>query len=365
MKSAYIHIPFCQSICSYCDFAKVYYNKQFTMKYLKELEKEINENYKGEKLDTIYIGGGTPSVLDKNELEYLFRILKKLNRNKTYEYTIECNIENITEEKIKIFSKYGINRVSLGVQTFNPKFLKYLNRHHTKEDVKKTIETLKKYKIENINVDLIYALPNQTIEDLEKDINEFLLLDIPHISTYSLIIEPNTILYNKKEKNINEELDYEMYNLILKKLSSYEHYEVSNFAKKGYESKHNLTYWNNNHYYGFGVGASGYKDNIRYDNTRSINHYLKGTRMINKDIIDFNTKLENEFILGLRKINGINKSEFQNKYHFNIKDIKIINTLIKKGKLTETEEYIYITNIYTSNDVLVEFLGINYEIYNV
>ena len=335
------------------------------MDYLKELEKEIKNNYNNDVLKTIYIGGGTPSSLDLEELEYLFNILDSLIKDTNYEYTIECNVENLTEEKIKLFKKYGINRVSIGVQTFNEKYLKFLNRHHSRDDVINIINILKKYNINNINVDLIYALPGQTLEELDDDLEEIIKLDIPHISTYSLIIEPNTILYNNGIKNIYEELDFKMYEKIINKLNNYNHYEVSNFAKPGYESKHNLTYWNNNEYYGFGVGASGYINGIRYDNTRSINNYLKGTRMVQKEYIDFNTKLENEFILGFRKISGINKKEFYDKYHFEIKNIEIINELIKKGLLTETDDNIYIKNIYTSNNVLVEFLGVNYEKYNI
>ena len=365
MNSIYIHIPFCSSIFSYCDFTKIYYNKLFTMDYLKELEKEIKNNYNNDVLKTIYIGGGTPSSLDLEELEYLFNILDSLIKDTNYEYTIECNVENLTEEKIKLFKKYGINRVSIGVQTFNEKYLKFLNRHHSRDDVINIINILKKYNINNINVDLIYALPGQTLEELDDDLEEIIKLDIPHISTYSLIIEPNTILYNNGIKNIDEELDFKMYEKIINKLNNYNHYEVSNFAKPGYESKHNLTYWNNNEYYGFGVGASGYINGIRYDNARSINNYLKGTRMVQKEYIDFNTKLENEFILGFRKISGINKKEFYDKYHFEIKNIEIINELIKKGLLTETDDNIYIKNIYTSNNVLVEFLGVNYEKYNI
>ena len=332
---------------------------------MKELEKEIKNNYNNDVLKTIYIGGGTPSSLDLEELEYLFNILDSLIKDTNYEYTIECNVENLTEEKIKLFKKYGINRVSIGVQTFNEKYLKFLNRHHSRDDVINIINILKKYNINNINVDLIYALPGQTLEELDDDLEEIIKLDIPHISTYSLIIEPNTILYNNGIKNIDEELDFKMYEKIINKLNNYNHYEVSNFAKPGYESKHNLTYWNNNEYYGFGVGASGYINGIRYDNTRSINNYLKGTRMVQKEYIDFNTKLENEFILGFRKISGINKKEFYDKYHFEIKNIEIINELIKKGLLTETDDNIYIKNIYTSNNVLVEFLGVNYEKYNI
>ena len=162
----------------------------------------------------------------------------------------------------------------LPLKTFNSKYLEFLGRHHSKEEVFNKVKLLKEYGITNINVDLIYALPNQTLLELENDIDIILSLDIPHISTYSLIIEPNTVLYNKRIKNIDEDLDNDMYNIIISKLNNYIHYETSNFAKNGYESKHNLTYWNNDYYYGFGLGASGYVSDIRYDNTRNLNKYL-------------------------------------------------------------------------------------------
>ena len=272
IRSAYIHIPFCMSICSYCDFCKFYYNREMVNKYLSALEQEINSRYKGEVLNTIYIGGGTPSCLNIEELTRLFEILKVFKID-NLEYTIECNIENITEEKLVLFKKYGINRISIGIQTFNDKYIKYLNRNHTKNSAIETINLVKKY-FDNINVDLIYALPKQTLEELGNDIDIYLGLDISHISTYSLLIEPHTMLYNNNEENIDENLDYEMYKLICNKLSDYEHYETSNFGK--IKSRHNLVYWNNEEYYGFGMGASGYINSIRYDNTRSFNEYIKG-----------------------------------------------------------------------------------------
>ena len=360
MKSVYIHIPFCDTICSYCDFCKFLKNNEWIDKYLISLEREKNANYKGEVLDTIYIGGGTPSCLNVEELTKLFNVIKVLNKNKDYEFTFECNIENITEDKLKLLYENGVNRLSIGVQTFNEKYLSFLNRKHTKEEIINKINICKEIGFKNINIDLIYGLPNQTLDELNNDIDEFLKLDITHISTYSLIIEPNTKLYINNVKNIDDNLDYEMYKLICNKLkdNGYNHYEISNFSKVGYESKHNLTYWNNDNYYGFGMGASGYIDNVRYDNTRNINKYLNGEYVKESHTLDLNETIENEFILGLRKIKGINKETFKNKYNKDIKEIEIVNKLIKENKLLEDEKNIYINKdyIYVSNDILVEFI---------
>ena len=365
MKSCYIHIPFCKTICSYCDFCKFYYNKKWILNYLDQLEEEIKLNYKGEKLSTIYIGGGTPTSLDYGELKYLLDIVKKLKLSDDYEYTIEANVETLNLDKIKLLREYGINRVSIGVESIVEKNIKFLDRHHTKEDVIRVITLLKKSGINNINIDLIYALPHQNIDDLKVDLEFFLSLNIPHISTYSLMIEPHTKLYINHEQNIDETLDLNMYNYICKKLkdNGYNHYEISNFSKKNFQSKHNLTYWNNEEYYGFGVGASGYVNNIRYDNTRSINKYIDGNYRFMEEKVDFNTKVENEFILGFRKFKGINKKIFYDKYKIDINSLDIIKKLKREKKLSEDRDNIFINPkyIYISNQILVEFLGGNYE----
>ncbi len=357
MKSAYIHIPFCNTICSYCDFCKFLKNTEWVDKYLTELNKEISSTYKGEVLDTLYIGGGTPSSLDITELNRLFDILKIFKLNETYEFTFECNIESITEEKLKLLKNNRVNRISIGVETFNDKYLTFLNRHHTKEESINTINLVKKY-FDTINIDLMYAIPGETLKELESDIDILLNLDIPHISTYSLIIEENTKLFIDKTEYIDDELDSDMYNLIIDKLEGFNHYEVSNFSKPGYESKHNLTYWNNNNYYGFGCGASGYIDDTRYDNTRSLNKYLNGEYIYTSNKLSKEETIQNEFILGLRKINGINKNTFKSKYNIDIKSIDIVNKLLKENKLIEDENNIFINPkyIYTSNYILEEFI---------
>lgn len=294
----------------------------------------------------------------------MFSIISKFNLSQTCEFTIECNIESITEDKLKLFKKNNVNRLSIGVQTFNDKFLKFLNRKHTKKEVIEKIKLAKMIGFDNINIDLIYALKNETLKDLEQDIDIFLSLNIEHISTYSLIIEPHTKLYIEKCDNIDPELDYKMYKLICDKLeqNGFNHYEISNFSKAGYESKHNLVYWNNLEYYGFGLSASGYINNKRYDNTKNIYKYFNNQFIDNICELTLNEKIENEFILGFRKINGINKENFYKKYKFLITDFFQIKKLILENKLIDDSFNIYINPkyIYIQNQILVELIGEDY-----
>ncbi len=361
--SIYIHIPFCDTICSYCDFCKVFYNSKLVDDYLCALSHEIDMYYKGEVINTLYIGGGTPSCLSVQQLYVLFDILSRFNFSDDYEFSFECNIESINYDKLKFLYDHGVNRLSIGVQTFNLKFLKFLNRNHSSDLVVNRINMAKEIGFNNINIDLIYAIPGETLDDLNYDIDMFLDLGINHISCYSLILEEHTKLYVDGVSNISEDLDRDMYELICDRLSSngFNHYEISNFSKSGFESKHNLVYWNNMHYYGFGCGASGYIDNVRYDNTRSLNKYIKGEYRLNEDVLDRNSIIENEFILGFRKINGINICDFNKKYGNIFNDV--VNKKIKEGKLINDGVNIFINPdyIYVSNSILVDFIGEKYE----
>lgn len=360
MTSVYIHIPFCHNICSYCDFCKFYYNEKLVNDYLDNLYNEVKTRYKHDLVKTIYIGGGTPSCLSKKQLNKLFNIIDIFNKDSLLEFTFECNIEDINEELLILLKNNGVNRLSIGVQSFNQKLLKLLGRKYDINCIDK-IKLCKKYM--NVNIDLIYAIPGETLMDLEKDLDILLALDVDHISCYSLIIEEHTKLYIDGISNISDELDYSMYQLINNRLNNYNHYEISNYAKNGKESIHNLTYWNNDHYYGFGLGSSGYIDNIRYDNTRSINNYFKGNYIYKQNKLDINEIIENEFILGFRKLKGINKKDFFDKYHMKMEDIDVIKKLLDKKCLKEDEDNIYIPShlLYTSNDILVKFLGVKYK----
>ena len=357
MNSVYIHIPFCNNICAYCDFCKQFYNEELVNKYLNELEIEIKNNYKNELIKTIYIGGGTPSSLNINQLKKLFNIIKIFKVTNDLELTIECN-PDVNKEKLDLFKINKVNRISIGIETINEKYYKLLNRYNNKKNIIDKINYIKSIGIDNINVDLMYALPNESIEDLDNDIKFIKSLNVPHISTYSLIIEEHTKLYIDKTKYIEDDIDSNMYDYIIKSLNDYNHYEISNFSKENYESKHNLTYWNNEHYYGFGVGASGYIDNIRYDNTRSITNYLNKNYRINEEILNNNDIIEYELILGLRKLKGININKFKNKYNLNL--ISICSSLIKKNKLINDGEYIKMNPdyLYIQNSILVELVGV-------
>ena len=327
---------------------------------MNELEKEIRLNYKGEKIKTIYIGGGTPSVLSKEELKRLFEILKVFNKDKNVEFSIECNPEDLIKEKTDLFFEYGINRVSIGVQTFEKKYLNLLNRKHKLSDVVAAIANLKESNISNINIDIMYGFSGQSIEEFLEDLKKCIDLGVKHISMYSLILEENTRLYIDKYLEIEEDIESEMYfkGIELLKDSGFKHYELSNFHKDDYYCRHNLVYWNNENYYGFGLAASGYTNNIRYTNTRSINNYLRGKHKLDNEFLTTKEKINYHIILGLRKIKGINKKEFQNLYDISIKEIKNVDKLLKEGKLKENDEYIYINYeyLYLSNMILVEII---------
>lgn len=359
MESVYIHIPFCKSICSYCDFCKLYYQYNIVNKYLDELSNEIKKNYKKEVLKTIYIGGGTPSSLCYEQLNKLFSIIKMFKLQNNYEFTIEVNINDITTRFLELCHSNGVNRLSVGIETVNKKFYKYLNRYNDENDIIEKIELSKKY-FDNINIDLMYGFEKETLEDLKKDLDFISKLDVQHISIYSLIIEEHTKLYIEKANRVDEQLDSEMYYYILNYLKKigFDHYEISNFSKKGYKSVHNLYYWNNLNYYGFGLGASGYIDNIRYTNTRSITNYLKGEYLLNKEIIDDKTKMEEEMICGLRKTEGVSKNIFLKKYKKDIKDVFDIDCLLEKKLLLENDNYIFIPEdkLYISNSILINFI---------
>lgn len=360
ISSAYIHIPFCNSICSYCDFCKLLYNKKIVSNYLAELAKEISSIYQGEELKTIYIGGGTPSALSLEELEILFKILARLKKSKEIEYTIEGNFESTTKEKLLLYKKYGINRLSFGLESISAKNLQFLERTVIKNQVEEVIKEARELGFNNINIDLMYALPNESKADLKKDLDYILNLKVEHLSTYSLIIEPNTKISIKETKNIDEDLDYEMYELICTELhkNNYNHYEISNFSKEGYESKHNLCYWNNNTYYGFGLGASSYLNNQRITNTRSITKYLKGLYQLEKEILKKEDIIEYEIILNLRLSCGIDLDRFRKKYSKELKEVYNYQPLLDNDLLIQDDKQLFIpeNKWYISNEIILKLL---------
>lgn len=356
MRSVYIHIPFCKHICSYCDFCKFYYKEEWALKYLDALENEIKKYYENDVVKTIYIGGGTPSSLSMDALKKLFEIIRIFKLDKKYEFTFECNINDINETLLKLLKINKVNRLSIGIQSFNKDKLKYLDRKHTKEEIRDNIKLCREYNFDNINVDFMYGVRVETLRNMKKDFKKFLKLDIDHISTYSLIIENNTVLKNEKETNINEDTEYEMYKYILKKLKKkdFHHYELSNFSKHGYESIHNMTYWNNEEYYGFGLSSHGFINGMRYENTRNLTKYLKHDYRLNELLVSTREDMENELILGLRMIDGISVSKFNKKYNSDMFKIFKINEGINKGYLIYENDILRINKdkIYIMNEII-------------
>ncbi|MBQ2909585.1 MAG: radical SAM family heme chaperone HemW [Bacilli bacterium] len=362
IRSVYVHIPFCEKICSYCDFCKMFYNEKLVDRYLEELEKEIDLLYDGDLIKSLYIGGGTPSSLNLKQLKRLLDILSKFKRNEFYEFTIECNFSNINKEKLELFKEYGVNRLSFGLETTNSKHLDFLERD---EKVDRTINIIKLAKdlgFSNINVDLMYALPGESLDELRKDLEFIKSLDIEHVSCYSLIIEEHTKLGIKNVENIDSDLDFEMYQAICSfmKDNGFKHYEISNYSKEGYESKHNLVYWNNEEYYGFGLGASGYINNRRTTNTRSISNYLKGSYLLEEEILEKDDLVYYEIMLNLRKSEGIDLDKLYSLYKVKLD----YEELLKLGMLEYNDNRLYIPEDkwYISNDIILRLLeGVLYE----
>ena len=290
--SAYVHIPFCTQICDYCDFSKVFIKNQPVDAYLQALIREF-ERYDIKQLRTLYIGGGTPTAITAQQLDYLLtNLTKNLDLSVLEEFTIEANPGDLTEDKIEVLKQSAVNRVSLGVQTFNDKQLKQIGRSHNEAQIYDTIASLKEAGFDNISIDLIYALPGQTMSDVKENVAKALALDIPHLSLYSLILEHHTVFMNKMRRGkLNlpqEDLEAEMFDYIITELekNGFEHYEISNFTKPGFESRHNLMYWDNAEYYGVGAGASGYIAGVRYRNQGPIQHYLKAVSAGNARLSD-------------------------------------------------------------------------------
>ncbi|MBN6888932.1 oxygen-independent coproporphyrinogen III oxidase [Cytobacillus horneckiae] len=330
MNAAYIHIPFCEHICHYCDFNKVFLKGQPVDEYLEYLDKEIEltlRNTESQKFNTIFIGGGTPTALNEKQLDKLLKTINNyLPAAKDYEYTFEANPGDLSYEKLSLLHDAGVNRLSLGVQTFNDELLKRIGRVHRAKDVFQSVDAAKKAGFENISIDLIYSLPGQTIDDFKETLSTSFTLDIQHYSGYSLIIEPKTVFYNLMRKGKlptpGEDVEAAMYELLMEEMDKrgYQQYEISNFAKQGYESKHNLTYWNNEWYYGFGAGAHGYVNGYRTSNHGPLKKYMEPIKSGDLPILDkhkttIKEQMEEEMFLGLRKINGVSISHFKEKFN--------------------------------------------------
>ena len=360
MESVYVHIPFCKSICSYCDFCKMYYHGPWVTQYLNALLLEIDERYEGEEIKTLYIGGGTPSSLSSKDLKYLFDILSKLALADDAEVTFECNLNDINEELLFLLKEFGVNRLSIGIESFNEDKLKFMERYHTYDNAVEVMNLVRSHGFDNVNVDLMYGIPGETLKDLKKDLDMILDLEPDHISTYSLIVEDHTKVGNMGIIPIPEELDASMYELICDKLKKKDfiHYEVSNFGKEGKESRHNLTYWDNNEYYGFGMGASGYIHGVRYENTKTLKDYFAGKWVKSQDILSKDDIMYNELMLGFRKMEGISLRKFYDRYGINMQEAFDLREVLREKELLVKDEYIFVNPkyIYVMNEILIKII---------
>ncbi|MEK4969202.1 radical SAM family heme chaperone HemW [Cytobacillus sp. FSL R7-0696] len=336
IQAAYLHIPFCEHICHYCDFNKVFLKGQPVDEYLQYLDKEMeitmnSSDYSPFK--TIFVGGGTPTALNEKQLAtFLESIRKRLPLAGQYEFTFEANPGDLSYEKLKLLYDYGVNRLSLGVQTFNDQLLEKIGRVHRAKDVYQSVESAKKAGFKNMSIDLIYSLPTQTMADFQETLTTSFQLDVQHYSAYSLIIEPKTVFYNLMRKGKlhtpGEDVEAAMYELLMEKMkeNGFEQYEISNFSKPGFESKHNLTYWNNEAYFGFGAGAHSYVEGYRRSNYGPLKKYMEPLDQNELPIMDKHEvtkkeKMEEEMFLGLRKTQGVSMKAFKDKYDIEIMEI--------------------------------------------
>lgn len=372
----YIHIPFCMKKCYYCDFVSYANEQKLIEQYIEALKKEIKSVGVGvtsTKISTIYIGGGTPSFIDS---KYIVQILNIIEQNfdllYNAEITIEVNPGTITKEKLEDYIKCGINRISIGLQSTNDILLKEIGRIHTYEQFLETYKLVKAVGFKNINIDLMLGLPNQTMEILEDSVEKIVKLNPQHISIYSLILEEGTKLYDLVEANtltiLDDEIERDMYWKIKEKLdkAGYIHYEISNFAKQGYESIHNMNCWDQKEYIGFGVAAHSYMDNKRYSNTEKIKDYIVGVGLVPTQISiihevqDILSKQKEFMMLGLRKIEGVKISDFKNKFTQNPLYIfrNELNKLVEQELLEIDMNNIKLTNkgLDLANIVWEEFV---------
>lgn len=323
----YVHIPFCKKKCDYCDFISYCDKGMLISDYIESVIKEIESQNIQSKITTVYIGGGTPSYIDS---KYIIKILEKIkekNISEDAEITIEVNPGTVTEKKLKDYINCGINRLSIGLQSTKDEILKEIGRIHEYADFLNTYNMAKKIGFNNMNVDLMIGLPNQKIIDIKESLEKILELNPNHISVYSLILEEGTSLFKKVEDGVlkipDEELERNMYWYVKNtlELNGYKHYEISNFAKEGYESKHNLNCWNQKEYIGIGCAAHSYKNITRYSNTENIEEYINNIhkKCFEKNRIIHEVQTEEDarkefMLLGLRKVDGVKINEFKNKF---------------------------------------------------
>ncbi|MFV8826735.1 radical SAM family heme chaperone HemW [Alkalihalobacterium sp. APHAB7] len=372
----YVHIPFCEHICHYCDFNKVFLQGQPVDEYIQALDSELADaadKYLTEPIQTIYIGGGTPTALSAQQLE---KVLSSLHNrfsltHRLKEWTVEVNPGGVNEDQLNVLRDYGVNRLSIGVQTFDSLLLKKIGRTHQPEDIYKTIERARQKGFNNLTVDLMFGLPEQTMEAFDDTLKKAFSLEIEHFSAYSLKVEEKTVFYNLLRKGKlplpTEDEEAVMYERLIEQMNvhGYNQYEISNFAKPGYESKHNIIYWNNEEYFGMGAGAHGYINGVRYANIGPVQKYIqsiteKKQARFEAHKLSKKERMEEEMFMGLRMLEGVSKQRFFERYGVQLTDVyqKQIEQLVARQLIEVTQDRVSLTRkgVFLANEVFEQFL---------
>ena len=357
-KALYIHVPFCASVCAYCDFYRFRYNSDRADLWLAQVRKDLNNIQ--DEIATVYIGGGTPSVLSVPQLEGLLECTERFLPVK--EFTVECNPESVTAEKAGILRKYDVNRVSLGAQAFDDGMLKKLGRRHTSSDVLKAMKILREAGITNISLDLMYSLPEQSLQDWKDTLKKAVNAEPSHISVYSLTVDEGSRFYAEGKEPLDNETEYEMYDTAIRFLeaSGYEQYEISNFAKNGLESEHNKVYWYYGDFIGIGPGASGKENGVRYTVKPDLKGYLEGKREREEIPLSGKDERFEAVMMGLRLNQGIDLNAYAETFKVRLEEYyrDAVTKHISQGNLEIAEGFLRATRQgrFILHDVLVDFL---------
>ncbi|MGJ9381681.1 radical SAM family heme chaperone HemW [Salipaludibacillus sp. CF4.18] len=375
-RSIYVHVPFCEQICHYCDFNKFFLENQPIDEYLALCEKEMKltqEKFPSQdKIETIYVGGGTPTSLSTEQLKRLLLSIKShFPLADPVEWTVEVNPGSADKEKLAMLKEIGVNRLSIGAQTFDPKLLQAINRDHKTSDIERTVHMSREAGITNLSLDLMFGLPNQTMAQWESTLKEACDLPIEHISAYSLKVEAKTVFYQMHRKGqlslLPQELEADMYEKLREvlQINDFQQYEISNFAKNGLKSEHNLTYWNNDEYYGIGAGAHSYVNGVRRANNGPLPKYMKALRQnalpyLEEHEVPVKEKMEEQMFMGLRKLEGISSETFYERFSLGIHDVfpDVIDSLKANSLLEEKNQFIRLTDkgLLLGNEVFEKFL---------
>lgn len=376
VKGMYIHIPFCHQICFYCDFNKVFFKDQPVDAYIESIGKELalwkQEGALDHPLETVFLGGGTPTALTPQQLGRLLELIHQyVPMAEGFEWSSEANPDELTREKMEVLYKGGVNRLSMGVQTFDQDLLKRLGRTHANDDVLRAVETAREVGFSNISFDLMYGLPGQTMAQWDETLERAFAFGMPHFSAYSLIIEPKTVFYNLMVKGklntVTEDLEGDMYERLMEEMEKHglHQYEISNFAKPGHESRHNLLYWDNEEYIGVGAGAHGYVNGVRYSNHGPLKKYMEPLESGERPVLDatpVSTKaqMEEEMFLGLRKTAGVDIAHFEEKFGAPLEKVygEILRNETTKGNLAVEQGHVRLTHKgrFVGNEVFEQFL---------